>query len=256
MIKYRGDFSFKRQVGATGPTPDLVYNLSYRQETWQGTRADLAAFQAAVPLGSVHPDFPDLNLAVFDPRFLEAGIVDVSLRYCGRGETEVVTKKRPSLLKTGTAAIKIVRSFERVVQETTSTTGAITSQIWGPVVQETEGEMVYQFHTPSITYSYCRNSEVTSAQKATLATADLAGLTPQIQVISRRQTGTTWTMRSGYQTPSDLSVATVRNMVTTYELANGTTLGTANLRAADVNCDPEGQSGWFKIDETWEVELV
>jgi hypothetical protein len=251
----KGNTSLTLQVGARGPVADPVYHLSTREETWNGKREEYAAFVAVRPFGSVHPTFPVLRLAEIEPRYLEAGMMDVWLKYAGSNSSGgPATKRYQSLLKTASTAIKFVRSFERVAS--ISVFNGVTTKSWGPVVQEIEGEMVYQYYTPSVTYRYCSNVEVKAAQFGGSAAIDLGGVTPTASVLARRQTGQLWVMRSGMETSSNLSGVELRNLQTMIEFPNGSEVGSPVTRAADVVCEPVGLSGWFTVDETWEVELV
>lgn len=254
MIKYNGDFSFKRQVGATGPKPDPTYHLSRRNETWQGKEADLSAFLATRELGSSHPLYgADLKLAEYEPRYLEAGMVDVSLVYVGSAVSPgPVTTDRKNLLKTGTLTGKMVRRFERVVA--TSTLGGVTNQTWGMVEQEIDAEASYTYYTPSITYRYCASEDYKEAQLS--AAADMAGATPSPGKQTLRITGQEWVTRAGFETGSDISGITIRNLTQTFEAANGETTGTPTLRSTDFSCKQVGLSGWYEVEETHEYELV
>lgn len=254
-MRYEGNFSFKRQVGATGPAPDQTYHLNRRSETWQGKETDLEAFLATKPLGSAHPANSALKLASYEPRFLEAGMVDVSFNYVGSATSPgPVTKRRQNLLKTGSISGKVVRRFERVSSFTTSVSGAITSESWGWVEQEIEAELQYTYYTPSITFRYCANEDIKEAQFT--ASAEMAGLEPRIENKSQKITGQQWVTRSGMETASDLTGIKIRSLTTRFETADGVEIGTPTLRATDMNSNQVGLSGWYEVEETHEFDLV
>jgi hypothetical protein len=63
-------------------------------------------------------------------------------------------------------------------------------------------------------------------------------------------------MRNGLETASNLAGVEIRNLTTSIEYPSGGEIGNPITRAADVVCEPVGLSGWFTVDETWEIELV
>jgi hypothetical protein len=253
-LKPLGDLSFKLQVGAVGPKPDPVYHLSRRYETWQGKADDLTAFLNLRPLGSAHPSNAVLKLAEFEPRHLEAGMVDVALVYAGANASPgVVTRARQSLLKTGVLAGKMVRRFQRMVSATI-TGSAVTSEVWGWIEQEIEAEKEYAYYTPSVTFRYCSSTDLKAAQMS--AASDLSGASPAVTSSSVRIVGQEWVTRAGVDTSGNLSGITVRNLTTFFEASNGQSLGTPTVRATDFSCEQVGLSGWYEVQETHEYELV
>jgi len=122
----KGNLSWKRQVGTTGPKPDPAYNLVRLDEPWQGREAELNAFLASKPLGSVYPTTAWLKLADYDVSYREAGMADVRLVYAGTATPGVLgTSRFQRLIPSQARQITMRRQFERVAA--TSTVNGITT---------------------------------------------------------------------------------------------------------------------------------
>lgn len=256
-LTFKGDSTFKLQVGARGPTPDPVYHLYTRDETWQGKQTDLPAFLATRPPGSVHPLYPTLRIAEYEPMPLEAGMADLWFRYVGGAAgPPIATTKRNSLLRPSSTAIKLVRTFRRIAGGTTL--NGVTTNSISQVRQEAEGEQTYSYRSPSITYYYCAPYDVKLPLFTNRAASDLAGLTPTIINKQTRQTSSEWVTVSGYSTPSDISDPDlgVTNLVQFTEFPTGGGTGTPQSRATDLVSNARGLSGWYEVEETHEIDLV
>lgn len=258
-LKFNGDLSFKLQVGASHPVKDAVYLLSRRDETWRGKKTDLDAFLANRAFGSVNPQFSYLKLAEIDPRNLEAGMVEVGIRYAGNVS---------DLLSTTTATDTQVRRtsvtgrYERAIRIFPE---ADPWQLPYDAVEVADAVKEEISYIPSITFRYAWNGRVYSPKCGALAALELAsaaigaansfvsltsawrlkdGTYPQ-WVIDRYNVG-----RRAYE---------VNNLTNAQFVAgeNGTqTTPTTAIINAGISCNPVGNSGWFEVDETWEKSYV
>jgi hypothetical protein len=263
----KGNLSFKLQVGSTGPSPDPVYQLFRRSETWQGKQSDLAAFLAARPFGAVHPTWPVLKLADTSPRFLEAGMVDVSINYVG---TDAASPQLTFSTDTQTQRKSIAGLKYRPVR--ISDGGIWTSPFYAYEVADAVREEVS--YVPVVTIRYASNRRIYNAALRAAATAELATATIDDRGNYVSQVGNwrladgqyptwvinAWTAAVTNRQPEDVPFVFVPNQEngtsgqTPQQIiaAVQTQTRTAVIVSSGVSCNPVGISGWYETEETWE----
>jgi hypothetical protein len=250
----KGNLNWKRQAGLTGPKPDPAYNIFRLEEPWQGRQADLNAFLASKPLGSIYPTASWLRLSDYEVTYREAGIADVRLIYAGTASPGALgTSRFQRLLKSQSRQMTIRRRFERVASQTTLFAGG-TTQTWANVLQEIPAEQAYQYYAPSITFRYTTFGKQKTPLFQSSAQAEIGALSPSVQVVAERITGQQWVTIQGLVTASNLEGLEIRNL-TQFPFVEGGSQ-TPVLRFTDLVSEPEGQSGYYKNDETWEIDLA
>jgi hypothetical protein len=250
--RFRGNSTFKRLPGATGPTPDLVYNLYSREETWEGQTANLGAFLSSYPLGVAHPTYSYLKLAEYRPTAIgEGGVSQVWLRYTGAPSSPTATTLRGTdQLKNGSAQGRLV------VNWTLSNPPAGSGlNLFGSATTWANTPISFDYLSPAVTIRYSSSTFVKNGQFQTLASQKLGNSNPTLLNVTAGS-ATAGSVTTQYQTVEIASVSYyfLSNLSTPISLTSGAPGPlTPILQCTDVSCEQKGS--WFEVDETWALEL-
>lgn len=255
----RGDLSFKRQPGARGPYRDSTYRYWQREETWIGKQSELSSWGAARQAGSAWSGDASLKLATAEFEYLEAGMVRVNLRYVGgSSDTQVVggivvhtpTSRLQRSLKTSSIESSQTRTYEQLTSYTEYFAGGGSGN-WTPVTETITGETTISYLAPSITLRYSAAAIVKSHLHESLATSLLGGTSGLTEISSSFRASSAWASLPSPITTSGGEMAAYRSLQ--YSAPAAGSLSSPIMIPAEITCDPIGLSGWYQVEETWEL---
>jgi len=266
----KGNLTFKLQTGAFGPSPDDTFGIYRRRETWQGKQSDLAAWLLTKPHASAHPTWPWLRLANLEPRYLEAGMVDVDINYAGHPneETEVTSSK--SMSSRAIEATGQLTRRARMFADLESSPFLDTGPFFADLVAE--GSSSKSVYIPSVTYRYGSRIRLKEPLKKTLALLELVNSVTSDVNPSIQKTGRYYLAPGAYPAWVVSVVEQIFGGATDSQVKNPRLFWTSPavfsseatpleenasnpeiISLTDLRCDPVGRSGWYDCEETWEL---
>lgn len=216
------------------------FGLDELSRPFMGGEEDLDSFRSFYLPGTPDSEFPALTIGDITEDGMDGNLVRASVNFVGMlsggdGSDKAPQHSRDLALKTGTAAGTQTRSYDYVSQ----TLNGI--ETYSTNTYTAEGEISFDYYTPTITFRYARNFDVTSPQYESEAATKLAGM-----VISAFNK--TFKATNGWPLlPESYTNRVLRDPVITDDL------GMTKMRLSQFNSEQRGV--WFEVTETWELYL-